>query len=348
MPASSVDRMGLQVTLDGVPIEGLLHASVVTSNCFSSDSYALTFAMGSSPLSDIAFWSSLLSGYVEIVPTSQSFALSQGLISGMIDTLLVDPIMRTVAVEGRDLSSKLIDSYRQQDFVNQTASEVVSSIALNHGLTPVVTPTMGQVGRYYGDGYTRLSLGQFSRVRSDWDLVVQLARENSFDVFVQGDALFFQPSTSWDGLPRHIALRDVKTMRFDQTLTMASSAAARVQSWNSQEMTSYAIDSADYETDAGQISEASNSQPFLFSAANFTSQQVEDSAGRYAEELSRLATVVHIEMPWDLRLSPRTTLLIDETNSLFDAIYKIDSIERHYSSSSGSGQIIRGVLVQSS
>jgi len=345
MLSPSADRMELQVTLDGVPVEGLLHASIVASNCFSSDSYALTFAMGSSPLSDIGFWSSLASAYVEIVPTSESDPASQGLISGMIDTLIVDPILQTVVIEGRDLSSTLIDSYRQQDFVNQTGSEVVSNIALYHGLTPVVTPTTGEVGRYYGDGYTRLSLGQFSRLRSDWDLVVQLARENSFDVFVQGTSLFFQPSPLWDGLPVHIALRDVKTMRFDQTLTLASSAIARVQSWNSQNMASYASSSTDDGAGSARSSATLGNQPFLFSASNFTSQQVVDSAGRYAAELGRLGTVLHIEMPWDLRLGPRITVIVDETNSLLDAVYRIESIERHYGTNSGSSQIIRAVRV---
>ena len=343
MALSLADRMQLQVTLNGVPIEGLLHASVVTGNCFSSDSYALTFAMGSFPLSDISFWSSLASAYIEIVPLSQNYPLPQSLISGMIDTVVIDPIVQTVAVEGRDLSSTLIDSYRQQDFVNQTASEVVSSIALFHGLTPVVTPTTSEVGRYYGDGYTRLSIGQFSRLRSDWDLVVQLARENSFDVFVQDRSLFFQPSGSLEGLPAHIALCDIRTLRFEQNLSISANVGARVQSWNSQDMASYAIDSAQDGADVIQGFEPAGIQPFLFSAANFTSQQVADSAGRYAAELSRLGTVVHIEMPWDLGLAARTAVLIDQTNSPLDAIYRIDTIERHYSSSSGSIQTIRAV-----
>ncbi|WP_428533525.1 hypothetical protein [Rhodopila sp.] len=345
MALSSADRMQLQVTLNGVLVEGLLHASVVTGNCFSSDSYALTFAMGSAPLCDIAFWSSLAPAYIEIVPVSQYYPLLQSLISGMIDTIVVDPVMQTVAIEGRDLSSTLIDSYRQQDFVNQTASEVVSSIALFHGLTPIVTPTLNEVGRYYGDGYTRLSLGQFSRLGSDWDLVVQLARENSFDVFVQDTSLFFQPSGSLEGLPAHIGLRDVRTIRFEQNLTLSSNVGARVQSWNSQDMASYAINSADNVADAIQAFEPSGIQPFLFSAANFTSQQVTDSAGRYAAELNRLGTVLHIEMPWDLSLAARAAVLIDETNSPLDAIYKIDTIERHYSSTSGSSQIIRAVHI---
>ena len=50
-------------------------------------------------------------------------------------------------------------------------------------------------------------------------------------------------------------------------------------------------------------------------------------------------------MPWDLTLSPRTDILIDETNSLFDIIYRIDSIERHYSTVSGSSQILRAVVI---
>ena len=36
----------------------------------------------------------------------------------------------------------MIDSYRQQDFVNQSASEIVSAIAQYHNLQAVVTPTM--------------------------------------------------------------------------------------------------------------------------------------------------------------------------------------------------------------
>ena len=86
---------------------------------------------------------------------------SQTLITGMVDTIHVDPIHGTVGIDGRDMSASLIDSYRQQDFVNHTASEIVTSIAQSHGLQPVVTSTQGITGRYYNDGYTKLSIGQF-------------------------------------------------------------------------------------------------------------------------------------------------------------------------------------------
>jgi hypothetical protein len=300
--------------------------------------------MGQLPLGDISFWSNLSSSYVEVSATAASEPTPQTLISGMVDMVHIDPIQGIVSIEGRDLSSTLIDSYRQQDFVNQTASEVASTLASYHGLTPAVTATTGNVGRYYGDGYTRLSLGQFSRLRSDWDLLVQLARENGFDAFVQSTTLFFQPATPSVNLPVHIAFSDVKTIRFEQTLSIASKATARVQSWNSQNMASYDSNSAGDGAVTAQTAFKASNQPYLFSASNFTSQQVTDSAGRYAAELNRLGIVLHAEMPWDLALSPRTIIFIDETISLLDTAYKIESVERHFSTTSGSSQTIRAVL----
>jgi phage protein D len=336
--------MDLQVRLNGSPILGLLHASVITSNCFSADSFALTFVMGPPPLGDTMFWSALSSAYVEISATLPYESTSESLITGMIDTVLVNPTLGTIAIEGRDLSSSMIDAYRQQDFVNQTASEVVSTIAQYHGLTPVVTTTSGNIGRYFGDGYTRLSLGQFSRLRSDWDVVVQLARENRFDVFVQGTTLYFQPSAVASSVPIHLALRDVKLVNFQRSLNITSSTTARVQSWNSQSVASYDSGSPTITGATASGSSGTTGQPFLFTVSNLTSQQVTDSAERYSHELSRLGTVLHAEMPWNLALAARTTIFLDETASTFDTLYQIDSIERHYSTTSGSTQTIRAVV----
>jgi hypothetical protein len=339
--------MELQIALNGGPIYGLLHASIVTTNCFSADSFALTFATGAPPLADMTFWSSLSSAYVEVRVIDTRTVVSQDMITGMIDSLSVDPIQGIVSIEGRDLSSSMIDAYRQQDFVNQTAAEIIATIAQYHGLTPVVTATSGNVGRYYGDGYTRLSLGQFSRIRSDWDLVVELARSNSFDVFVRGTTLYFQPSNPAGVVPIHLAFGDLKTIRFQQALTIAPSSIARVQSWNSQQMASFDSNSQGDGAYTSQGVASPGDQPFLFSAANLTSQQVTDTAGRFAAELSRLSSVLHAEMPWDLTLSPGTIIFVDETGSAFDTIYQIDCVERLYGTTSGSTQTIRAIIADS-
>lgn len=344
MRRSSVGATDVLTAINGRPVEGLLHATIAASNCFSADTYALAFAMGPPPLGDIAFWSSITAGYVEISVSGDQQTTAQGLITGMIDAIIIDPIHGTVSIDGRDLSSSLIDSYRQQSFVNQTASEVVSAIAQNHGLVPAVTPTTGSVGRYYGDGYTRLSLGDFSRLRSDWDLLVELARENSFDVFVEGGTLFFQPSSIFLATPVRITPFDVQKIRIERNLMLSSNTSARVQSWNSQSMSPYASNDSGDDVGSTSTSNASDSQSCLFSASNLTSEQTSASADRYATELGRLSTVLHLEMPWDLTLSPRMFILLDGICNSIDGLYRIDGIDRHYNSMSGSIQGIRAAL----
>lgn len=336
---------GLTIVINGVQVEGLIHASIMTTNCFSADSFALTLAIGRPPLGDIDFWAATSVAYVEVFAAAQSDRMSQILITGMADSVLIDPILGTIAIEGRDLSSSMIDSYRQQDFVNQTASEIVAAIARYHGLGAAVEPTAGSVGRYYGDGYTRLSLGRFSRLRSDWDLVVQLARENSFDVYVLGTTLFFQPSAGASDAPVPLAVGDVQRVRIERRLSITASTTARVQSWNSQNMATY--DSGKPIDSAGSKSAPSTpgNQVFLFSSSNLTLQQVTDAASRYTAELARLKKTLHIDMPWDFTLNPRTTVLLYGTHSDLDSTYRIDSIDRHYNSKSGSSQSIRAAAI---
>ncbi len=247
----------ISVLINGMNVAGLLQASVTSTNRFSADSYSLSFVTGEPPLSSILWWSAISTGTVEIAAAPAPEPAFQNLITGTIDNIQMDPILGTVAIEGRDLSASLVDSYRQSDFVNQTASEIVATIANAHGLGAAVTPTTGNIGRYYGDGYTRLSTGQFTRLRSDWDLIVELARECEFDVYVAGQTLYFAPSTSIPAVFIPITPAEVQTMRFERALAIASGGAARVQAWNSQAMTVY--DSNTRRPDFGRVH-----QPALF------------------------------------------------------------------------------------
>jgi phage protein D len=343
----SSDTLRVEVLLNGDQTPGLLRASVSTTNHFSADTYALTFAIGNSSPKDIAFWSILSSGLIEVTAVTSTIygPTFQSLITGLIDTIHIDPIQRTVGIEGRDLSSSMIDSYRQQDFVNQTASEIVATIAQYHNLAPVVTPTTGNIGRYYSDGYTKLSLGQFSRLQSDWDLVVQLARQNNFDVFVEGQSLYFQPDNGFDGPPLPVSLRQVQSARIERNIGISPNTAAKVQSWNSQNMAAYDSGNSSVGTIAADQSASARNLPFLFSGSNYTAQQVTDAAERYTAELTRLGTVLNLGMPWDLSFAPRVACLLQGTDSVFDTIYRIESVERHYCSTSGSTQLIRAVQI---
>ena len=332
----------VQVKIDGTPVSDLLRASIVATNSFSADTFALTFAIGGLGQEAIDFWSSVTVETVEIgtVETSLYGVEYTPLMTGMADMVQIDPIRGVAMVEGRDLSGRLVDSYRQQDFVNQTASEIVSVVAGYHGLDPVVTPTKNSVGRYYADGYTKLSLGQFSRSQSDWDLVVQLAREVEFDVFVQGTSLYFRPSTVQAGAPIPVALRDVQSLCVDRNINLAINSTAQVQSWNSRDM-------AAYSSSSNQISPGPGgpSLPFLFSGANYTSEQAADVMRQFTAELGRLATVLRFEMPWDLALTPRSMIAVTGTGSVIDSVYRVETVERRLNASTGSEQTVHASLI---
>lgn len=336
MPGSG--KLGVQVslTVNGAVLAGLLQAQVLSTRCYSADTFSVTVALGATPLSDLTYWATYDTGIVALAAASTD-GTEQPLIVGAIDTVQADPIQGVVVLEGRDLSARLIDSYTQQNFVNQTASEVVTTIALNQGLIPVVTATSGLVGRYYGDGYTRLSLGQFSRLRSDWDLVVDLARQNQFDAFVSGTSLFFQPA-SISGSLLIVDVSDVTAMRIERNLGMVAGPAALVQSWNSQDMAAYTNQGSNPVLSSG-------TQSFLFNASNLTSAQVDESAAQLQNELQRLQTILQFDMPWDPSFEPGQTIVVTGTASPLDAGYVIDRVDRTFSLHGGASQRVRAVAM---
>ncbi|WP_428486733.1 hypothetical protein [Rhodopila sp.] len=334
--------MSLQVSIDGTTIAGVLQAAITTNNYYSSGSFSLTLAIGPSPLKSTAWWSELGAALVNISYIDEKLDDLSEVITGRIDTVVLNPVYRTVSVEGRDLSAGLIDSYVQQDFVNQTASEILSTLAGRCGLAVEVSPTPGNVGRFFGDGYTKLSLGQFSDLRSNWDLVVQLARAKNYDVFVEGTTLNFQPAGEASLMAIPISAGDVTAMRLERNLTVDSSNRVTVQSWNSQQMSAY---NSGGSTPSAVLPDSYGTwgTGYLFSKSNLTSLQTDMYANQYASEVSRLQTVLHMNMPWSLEISPRSVVLLQDTDSSFDGLYQVDCVERHYSSSSGSSQTIRAV-----
>jgi hypothetical protein len=312
--------------VNGVRVDNVLTASIASNNCFSADTFSIVVATGTSGSEDLIFWSSLQSAYIEIfTPGMQST-----IITGMADAIVLDWFQGTAKIEGRDLSSSLIDNSPQQDFVNQTAAEIVTAIALKHSLSPVVGTTTGNAGRFFGSDFTRLSLSRFSRIRSEWDLVVQLARECQFDVYVIGTRLYFQPSNSAADAPIVITPYDLASLRINQTLWINSDPTVNVTSWNSQDMKAYGSDI----TSTGTLS------PYIFGGTNLTALQISDDTSRYAQELLRLRVNLTAETARFSTINPRTAIYLDGFASSLDGTYLINSIHQGYSSTRGFKQTI--------
>ncbi len=92
------------------------------------------------------------------------------LISGPLDEIEFDFERQILQFKGRDQSSDLHDTKNHEKFLNQTASQIVNTIAGRHGLTPQIDDTTGMVGRALRQDFAKLTDGM-----SDWSLVQKLA-----------------------------------------------------------------------------------------------------------------------------------------------------------------------------
>ena len=338
--------MDLQLTIDGEAVRGLMKASISSTNYYCADTFRLLVAAGAPPLRSIDDWVTLANGLIALSQTTDHQGAMFGLISGFADSIIVDPGVQTVLIEGRDLTARLIDSYTQQVFVNQTASEVVTSIAAQNGLICEATPTQGNVGRYFGDGYTRLSLGEFSKFRSNWDLIVELARQSSFDVYVSGSTLYYQPTVGVFTTALGLTPADVSAIRIQRNQPVRDVIGVKVQSWNSSQQSVYDSVSTDSGNTTDSAVDPVRPPNYLFSASNLTSAQVDVFSAMYMNEVGRLQTVLNFEMPMRRVLTPRTLVRLMNCSSTSDGLYHIDAVERHYTTTSGSTQAVRAVLWQ--
>jgi phage protein D len=333
----------VNATLDDVALQGILAVTLTSTNSYSADCYTIVIHVGNSPLNNLEYWRVCTGGYIELSLAIQPGTAMPLTISGYIDQIIIDQVGSTVSIEGRDLSALMIDSFQQQDFVNQSASEIVASVATRHGLGASVTPTTGFVGRFYGDGYTRVSLGQFSKIQSDWDLVAQLARENQFDAYVLLSTLYFAPQNVSMAPAATLSFQNTTALRIDRRLAASIQNNIRIQSWNSQSMASYIKGPAVVQVGTFLTAPAGVASPYLFSAPNLIQSQADADAVRYQSEVSRLQTVLEVEMPFNPSVRARSLIQITGISPSINGNYLVDFVETNYRASSGTTQRVSAI-----
>lgn len=259
------------------------------------------------------------------------------LIEGYCDTIRADPIMGQVVLEGRDLTSRLLDSKSSTDYQNQTASEIVVAIANNHGLTPSVPDIAGYAGRYYVRDTTVVSLSQFARMSSDWDVLTALALAAGYDCFVSGSVLCFQPAANVEN-PLILDYAELATLQLTRIVGIAGGAAVTVRSWNSATQTAIS------ETSTAALPDGSAPRKYLLVRPNLQSQDAQQLADRAAIAINTEAMVIQFSMPGDASLTVRDVIALRGTDTGFDRTYRVASIVRRYRRGSGFKQEVRAKL----
>lgn len=257
------------------------------------------------------------------------------LVTGMADSVHVDPLRGTVDAEGRDLSAGLIEAQVEETFANRTASEVATVIAGRHGLFADVTPTGTAVGRYYQGEHDRLTLAQFAKATTEWDLLGFLAVQEGFQLFVSGDRLRFGPPDLGDLVVLRVA--DCLSLELEHAVGLSRPIAVTVRSWGTRQGTMVE------HTARGGGQGTERVQTLV--RPNLDAEQARALAERVVADLRRHERTVHATVPGELATTPRSRVVLEGAGPGWDRAFAVAEVSRHLDVRRGFTQRLRLVGV---
>jgi len=328
--ASGVRRPRLLVAVDGVPAGNAVSARVTSNNHYAADRFSVVLALGETPA---AVFVSADRMRVEVGVAMDGASAS--LVTGEVDQVELDAIRRLVFLSGRDLTARLVEARTQESFSNRTASEIATLLAQRRGLSADVAATGTTVGRYWQLQRDRVTLDQFSRATTEWDLLVTLAGLEGFDVWVSGTTLHFRPARAATGPGFVLRPADVTGLKLERALTLARDIEVVVKSWNARQQQAFIRTARRRGPAAGEV------QRHVFIVPNLTPDDALKLAQRRLEELTRHERVAVAEMPGELAMMPRMQLRLDGTGTDFDQDYWIDEVDRSLHTGRGFTQTVR-------
>jgi len=315
----------VQLLIGTAPLYGVISLEIEQVAYFAADRFTVTVALGRGLLADAAYVASF--GLQTItIGVAVSAAGYVNLLTGQIDNIRLDLLANTATLTGRDLSARLIDAEISETYANQTASQIATTIAARHGLTPNVTATTTPVGQYYELDHARSALSANSRNGSEWNLLAALAQAENFVISVTGTTLNFGPLAA--GAPMLLTPQNCIGLNLDIAATIPSSAT--VKSWNTR-------NKAVVTQTAGTDSAGSTT----LIRPNLTSSQASNLAANHLAVLAQHATILKAEIPGELALTPASPILLSGTNTGLDQTYVIDAITRSIDTKTGFIETIR-------
>jgi hypothetical protein len=318
-----VEQLQLRPSISGVVVPGAVELQIESVAYFAADRFRISFAVGAAGFTTIAYFSSRGLETITIEASLNGYGMIP-LLTGQIDNIQIDILENRATLTGRDLSALLIDTEVSETFVNQTASQIVTTIAQRHQLTPNVTATTTLVGQYYQLDHARTALGQNSRVTTEWNLLSALAQAENFELAVVGTAVNFGPRLP--GVPVYLMPQSFMTLSFDVAASLPGGAI--VKSWNCRNKAVMAV------------SKGSGLMTTLV-RPNLTQVQAQALVANHLENLAQHTTILFGTLPVDLTMMPGMLITLGGTNSAFDQNYMITEVSRIFDVRSGFLQTIR-------
>lgn len=315
------------VKVNGAVIAGMLYWETDENEHSSPSTFRACFAISGLPASnDIAWFSAQTDLTVEIFagfpadPTTFSDGELESVFFGKVDDVAADWLNLTLDLTGRDMSAPLLDNKSSEKYINSTASAIAAKLAQKYGLTPNVTATTTRVGVYYKQDHVDLKDD-----RTEWDLLLWLARKEGFQLYVSGKTLYFGPQQS-SGTPYVFQKTgnawNATSVKASHTLTVAKDIEVSATSWNPTKKLAYTRKATRSRKGSGLT------QKYSYRFANLTPEQTQQRANQILADLSRHEMKVAIEGPADVGLAIGGSLQIAGTGTAFDQTYFPSSIHR--------------------
>ncbi len=328
-----------QVVINGQTIPWI-SLEVDNNNFYVADTFKVEFAanyLNNNSINNLVdapiLLVNIMVGYPSPSPNVTSTGM-QSLILGQVNDVEYDPYEQVITMTGRDLTQRFIDNKTSEKFLNQTSSDIANTLAQRRGLTPQITETSENVGNYYSMDYSRMT-----REVSEWDLLTYLARNEQFDVYVNGSTLYFQPPTSSPqnyNIPIKLAQNglttpnsNVMSIKFSHNKTLANDVVVKVKSWNMIQAKGFiATSTISHQVGGKQFGSGSSggTQDYDYTLPNLTLAQAKAKAQQLAQDISSHELLLDLTMPGDLTLTKKSIITVTGTNTVFDTQYYVDSI----------------------
>lgn len=258
------------------------------------------------------------------------------LMLGVVDTLSLDPIRGLLDIEGRDLSAGLIEARIGETFANRTASEIVEVLAARHGLVADAERTSAPIGRYYQSEHDRLTLPQFSKSMTEWDLLAFLAGQEGFDLFMDGSRLRFGPS---GGTAVTLRVADCLGLELEHALGLSQAVEVTVRSWGTRSGAAVEHTARRAGSGIAQSGKAGLRQALV--RPNLDAEQARRVAERAVADLVRHERTASATMPGELGMTARSRVGLVGAGADWDREYAVAELSRHLDVRRGFTQRLR-------
>lgn len=367
-PSSAVRRPRARLLLNGTPLTGLYECSVQANNALKADKWDAHLSLYSDPQFSAHWWGDQKDLTVDVQAQFLPDGAAEGaygpwtsMVTGKVDDMHLDICNGAVHLTGRDLVSVFIDTKLQKAYPNYTTSKLLAELAAGHGMKADLATTTRLIGSFYKSEHDKLTLGNFSKQTTEWDLICYLCRQEGLDVWVDAAGLHTRPAAdpavagatpfpivftppSSDASAAYATLNVAIDVQLERSLTIAKDVRVTVKSWNakSKGATTRTVDGKGSEVAKGKEDAASGGmQTHVFVVPNLSP----DAALKYAQNQARILTqlerIVTVRMPGELTLTPRDLVSLAGTGTSWDQTYFLDTLERKISWEAGFEQTIR-------